>query len=140
MIHCVCLAHGLMRVAEFVRSSYVLTDKFVNNMKKMLVKCGRRKREYVEETSLTLPPNVSCTRWSSWLNACFYFAVNLDKIKTFVLNLDPESRAIADLQDIFMNNIAILSTELAFILNFRFYFTDFLIKLILYFTPSPNFI
>lgn len=99
-LHITCLAHGIMRVAELVRANHKLVDEFVLNMKKIFVKCSRRKIDFQNETGLPLPPLPTITRWNTWLNACFYYAKNFLKVKAFVLALETESQAIERVQEL----------------------------------------
>ena len=67
LLHVTCAAHGIQRVIEEVRSYNTLADQFVSNIKKVFVKCSRRKRLYKEITNLPLPPEPIVTRWNTWL-------------------------------------------------------------------------
>ena len=61
MLHITCVAHEMHRVAEFIRDSHPKTDKLVAALKKILLKCPRRKRNYTEKTQLQLPPQAVIT-------------------------------------------------------------------------------
>ena len=100
ILHCTCLAHGLMRVAEVVRYSYPLIDALISESKKIFVKCGRRRSLFRQSTSLPLPPQPVISRWSTWLEAVFYYADNYEPFKEFVSNLCNENEAIKKVKEI----------------------------------------
>jgi len=51
--------------------------------------------------NLALPPQPILTRWSTWLNAAFYYCDNLEIIKEIILQLNSEdSIAIKKSQDL----------------------------------------
>jgi hypothetical protein len=102
MIHATCVAHGLHRVAEEVRTLFPLVDRYVSNMKKVFVKCASRKSLYRESTGLPLPPEPVLTRWGTWLQTALYYADNFTTVKAFVLEaLDrSEAASIAIAQDV----------------------------------------
>lgn len=62
LTHCLCLAHGLNRVAELVRYNYPNVDKLISEIKKIFVKCGRRKSEFTAACKIPLPPEPILTR------------------------------------------------------------------------------
>ena len=62
IIHCLCLAHGLNRVAELVRYSFPKVDRFVSEVKKIFIKCARRKAEFAASCQIPLPPEPVLTR------------------------------------------------------------------------------
>lgn len=62
MIHITCLCHGLNRVAEKVRYSFPKVDKLIGEMKKVFVKCPRRRDEFTAALKIPLPPEPILTR------------------------------------------------------------------------------
>ena len=62
IIHCLCLAHGLNRVAELVRYSFPKVDKLIAEVKKVFVKCARRRAEFTASCKVPLPPEPVITR------------------------------------------------------------------------------
>lgn len=62
LIHCLCLAHGLNRVAELVRYEYPKVDKLIAEVKKIFVKCARRKADFTASCQIPLPPEPVLTR------------------------------------------------------------------------------
>lgn len=116
MIHFTCSAHGLHRLAEFIRDEFSDVNKLISSVKKIFTKVSNRKgfelyftifQKYIFETyyfqapmrqrqfksmfpQTSLPPQPIVTRWGSWIIAAVYFAENFDKIKDFLTTLDPE--------------------------------------------------
>lgn len=91
LIHLTCLAHGINRVAETIRSSYPEIDKLIANIKKNFVKSPSRINFFKEKTSgLALPPQPIITRWGTWFEASFYYAKNFEAIKEIIDQLDPQ--------------------------------------------------
>ena len=56
ILHCLCLAHGLNRVAELVRYSFPKVDKLIGEIKKIIVKCARRRAKLAASCQVPLPP------------------------------------------------------------------------------------
>ena len=98
-----------------MRSNNTLANQFVSNIKKVFVKCTRRKRLYKEVTNLPLPPEPNVTRWNTWLECVFYCCQHFEMLSNFICNnLDKtESRAIEILQDLVNNPL--LQSELAYL-------------------------
>ena len=105
LLHVTCAANGIQRVIEEVRSNNTLADQFVSNIKKVFVKCSRRKRFYKEITNFPLPPEPIVTRWNTWLECVFLCCQHSEMFSNFICNnLDKtESRAIEILQDLVNN-------------------------------------
>lgn len=94
LIHLTCLAHGLHRVAETVRSQYPEVDRLVSNVKKIFIKAPSRVSIFRElAPKLALPPQPILTRWGSWLEAVCYYAKHFTDVKKIVDSLDPEDAA-----------------------------------------------
>lgn len=98
--HITCIVHALYRVSEMIRSDYGEVNNLVTALKKVLLNSKSRRIKFVSSTGLPLPPQVIITRWSSWLNACFYYANNFDKVKAFSNSLKENSQAIKDAKKI----------------------------------------
>lgn len=62
LIHCLCLAHGLNRVAELVRYSYPKVDQLIAEVKKVFVKSALRRAEFAATCQIPLPPEPVLTR------------------------------------------------------------------------------
>lgn len=62
ILHCLCLAHGLNRVAELVRDSFPKVDKLIGEIKIFFVKCARRRAEFTTSGQIPLPPVPVLTR------------------------------------------------------------------------------
>ena len=74
MIHVTCLAHGLHRVAEFIRSSYPEVNRLIATGKSMFVKAPHRVQLFrAMNPEVPLPPSQVLTRWGTWLNAAEYY-------------------------------------------------------------------
>lgn len=98
--HITCIVHALHRVLELIRSNYEEVNNLVTALKKVLLNSKSRRIKFVSSTGLPLPPQVIITRWSSWLNASFYYANNFDKVKAFGNSLKENSQAIKDAKKI----------------------------------------
>lgn len=98
LIHLTCLAHGLHRIAETIRSCYPLVDKLVSSVKKIFVKAPSRVQIFRTIAPDTpLPPQPILTRWGSWLEAALYYSEHLPKIREVVKALDPNEAASIEL-------------------------------------------
>uniref|UniRef100_A0A2S2QDP4 DUF659 domain-containing protein n=1 Tax=Sipha flava TaxID=143950 RepID=A0A2S2QDP4_9HEMI len=85
MIHLTCLAHGLHRVAEEIRSQFGNVDDLVANVKQVFRKCPYRIQTFRDEApGLPLPPSPVITRWGTWLTAASYYCTNFETIKHVV--------------------------------------------------------
>lgn len=98
MLHVTCLAHGLHRVAETIRSMYPLVDNLVSTGKNIFLKGPNRVQKFREIAGdLALPPSPVITRWGTWLDAVKYYATNLEVFTNVVSELDEsESKAISE--------------------------------------------
>ncbi len=56
LIHCLCLTHGLNRVAELVMYSFPKVDDLIAEVKKVFVKCAHCKLEFAASCQVPLPP------------------------------------------------------------------------------------
>lgn len=88
MIHLTCLAHGLHRIAEEIRSCYSNVNTFISNVKKIFLKSPSRVAKFREMApGVALPPQPIVTRWGTWLDAAVYYSIHykkiVDIIKTF---------------------------------------------------------
>ena len=61
LLHCLCLAHGLNSVAELVRYSFSKVDKLIGKIKKIFVKCARRRAEFAASCQVPLRPELVLT-------------------------------------------------------------------------------
>lgn len=86
-----CVAHGLHRVCEQIRSLYTNVDRLISNVKKVFLKAPLRVGIFKDlEPDLALPPQPIITRWGTWLNAVNYYATNFAKIVQIFDALDDE--------------------------------------------------
>lgn len=116
--HVSCLVHGLNRVSEVIKDRSLLANIFISKMKAVLAKSHVRRQMYSEICRLPFPPDVIEIRWNTWLNAAFFYAEHFSSIKTFVLALDNDSKAVEELQNCIKK--VKLQQELAEIHNFKF--------------------
>lgn len=94
MLHVTCLAHGLHRVAEHIRSLYPTVDRLVSNVKKIFLKAPSRVLLFKEMApEIPLPPQPVLTRWGTWLSAALYYAEHFEKIQEIVACLQDEDSA-----------------------------------------------
>jgi hypothetical protein len=81
LLYITCCAHGLHRVAEYIRLKYPLVDSLIANKKKCFLKTPTRIREFHSNfPNLSLPPELVVTRWKTWLDAAFYYATNFENV------------------------------------------------------------
>jgi hypothetical protein len=67
LLHITCLAHGLNRVCELIRTEYPLVNELIANVKKVFLKAPLRVEVF--KTSLPdvpMPPEPIITRWNTW--------------------------------------------------------------------------
>lgn len=91
LLHVTCLAHGLNRVAEQVRSKYKDVDTFLGNVKQIFKKCPYRIRQY--QTALPnvgLPPEPVLTRWGTWLETVIFISTHFTAISGVINNFNEE--------------------------------------------------
>ena len=74
MIHITCIAHGLHRLAENIRSHFPRVDKLVAKGKQVFLKAPSRVLFFkTEAPGVPLPPEPVLTRWGSWFEATSYY-------------------------------------------------------------------
>ncbi|ODM87291.1 hypothetical protein Ocin01_19391 [Orchesella cincta] len=94
LLHITCLAHGLNRVAETIKSLFPLANRMMSSVKAVFKKAPSRVLKYkTENPDLKLPPEPVQTRWGTWLIAADFYAENLDRIKHVVKELDKTDAA-----------------------------------------------
>ena len=115
MVHLTCLAHGLHRVAEHIRSLYPDIDSLISCIKKIFVKAPLRVQIFTAgHPNLPLPPEPVITRWGTWLNAALYYAENLTLIAPTINSFDEtDAAAIRQAQQLLKNEL--IPGQLAFI-------------------------
>ena len=114
-IHITCLAHGIHRIAESIRTLYPLVDKLVSQVKKVFVKAASRRSLFQEvNPGLPLPPEPVTTRWGTWVSAVTYYAQHFEAVQNALNALDSnDAAAIATAQDLM--NSKQLREDLAYI-------------------------
>lgn len=82
MNHLTCMVHGIHRVAEKLRDTFPLVDKFISLMKKVFLKSPSRIAAYKEIAGdVPLPPRPILTRWGTWISAAKFYFEHFEKIK-----------------------------------------------------------
>ncbi|XP_036342440.1 uncharacterized protein LOC118751735, partial [Rhagoletis pomonella] len=95
MIHITCVAHGVHRVCESLRSKYSDVDVLISNLKKVFLKSPFRVAVFKEmEPNLPLPPQPVITRWGTWLIAAVYYAENYDSIKRIIDQITDDAACV----------------------------------------------
>lgn len=91
MVHVTCLAHGVHRVAETVRSLFPEVNAIISNVKKVFTKAPNRIALFKQMApELKLPPQPILTRWGTWLDAATYYADNFQQIFDILQQLNEE--------------------------------------------------
>lgn len=95
LTHVTCLAHGLHRLAEHIRSIFPDVDTFINNLKKIFLKSPSRIEVFKRlAPNLPLPPQPVVTRWGTWLRAVEYCSNNFDLLKIVLAELTKDAASI----------------------------------------------
>lgn len=117
MIHVTCLAHGLHRVAEMVRSNYPEVNRLISAAKSVFLKSPRRVEKFKElSPGVSLPPSPVVTRWGTWLEAAQYYSNHLEEVNKTIMSFDEtEAQSIAECREL-LNNVEV-KVSLAFIAN-----------------------
>lgn len=102
MVHITCLAHGIHRVAETIRSHFPDVNILISSVKKVFLKAQSRKNAFIQMANgCPLPPVPVITRWGSWLNAAIYYANNFELVSRVLNSFAPEeAQSIEDAQNI----------------------------------------
>ncbi|OXA41172.1 CGG triplet repeat-binding protein 1, partial [Folsomia candida] len=120
LLHVTCLAHGMNRVAEEIRSLFPDVDKFVANMKSAFRKAPSRIAIYKEKyPDLALPPSPVITRWGTWLEATEFYAQHFNEIKEIIDTINNDAASVNTLKTLIQSQD--LPKNLVFIsLNYTF--------------------
>jgi len=106
MIHLTCLAHGIQRAAELVRSSFKFVDMLIAETKKVFLKAPYRVQVYQElNPDLPLPPQPVVTRWGTWIEAAIFFSQNFDSIKQVIDKLPADAISVTKAKKLFAKPI-----------------------------------
>lgn len=84
--HVTCICHGLHNFAETLRNRSPAVDKFVSEMKRILHKNNKLKKEFKKQTNLKLPKFPVLTRWGTWLAFVKWLYSNLVDMECFFDN------------------------------------------------------
>ena len=115
MIHVTCLAHGLHRVAEFVRTSYPEVNRLIATGKSLFVKAPHRvERFQAMYPKLPLPPYPVLTRWGTWLNAAEYYNKFHDEFVSVIMSLNSDKSSSLNKCKELLDNVE-LKVNLCFI-------------------------
>lgn len=124
LIHCTCLAHGVNRVAEHIRSKFPLVNDLISSGKRIFVKAPLRVQAFKDKLPNTpLPPEPVLTRWGTWLDAAIYYANYFEGFKT-VVSMFPDtlSKAIQDCKLLFIQHEVV--TSLTFLKSHYSYISE----------------
>lgn len=92
MRHLTCLAHGLHRLAEFIRTSYPEVDNLISEVKKVFIKSPYRCSAFKQfAPDICIPPQPVITRWGTWISAAIYYAKHFDLIKEVLSTFDSKA-------------------------------------------------
>lgn len=121
MIHTTCLAHGLHRVAETVRTLNPKVDKIIANIKKIFKKAPSRVQTFMDTAPfLQLPPEPVLTRWGTWIEAALYYCDNFEIVKSIVNSFNKDDAISIETAQKYIEHQHI-QTQLVFIKsNFSF--------------------
>jgi hypothetical protein len=74
-IYFTCLAHGLQRVAEEVRTKFSQVNKFILMTEKVFLEAPHRNQSYKQHwPDATLPSEPVPTRWRTWIEAVNFYS------------------------------------------------------------------
>lgn len=100
MLHVSCLAHSCHRVAELARTNSSKVNELVSGLKKIFIKCPRRRNEFVQSSGVAMPKFPIQTRWGTWLLFTEFLESNFEAIKSYIEGLDSsESAAIKSIKE-----------------------------------------
>jgi len=80
MIHVICTAHRLHKMAEEERSQYETVDQLISNITKIFRKPSSRLLSKTKLPDLPLPLVPLITEWGTWTNAAVYYCKHLNGI------------------------------------------------------------
>lgn len=104
LVHVSCLAHGLHRVAEEIRGTYVLANDVIAVTKSVFLKSPSRKRRFCEiSPGVPLPPQPVTTRWGEWLKAATYYHDHFDEVQAVIERLEPDAATVNRAQQLWEN-------------------------------------
>lgn len=129
MIHFTCLAHGLQRVAEEVRSKYPQVNSIISNTKKVFVKAPQRVLHYREQLpNVKLPPEPVLTRWGTWIEAACFYSEHFKDVKSVIDSFPGKSAvSVRDAQSAFSDSE--VQCQLAYIQSNFGFIADSILKL-----------
>ena len=97
MLHITCLAHGLSRLAETIRSSFQDADTLVTKVQDVSARNTCRKRLFQERTGLALPQRTaSHIGIHDWKHVSIMQSISMPLSKFFVfLSNEEETRELS---------------------------------------------
>ncbi|XP_003746085.1 uncharacterized protein LOC100908137 [Galendromus occidentalis] len=94
MVHVTCAAHGILRIAQDMRSMFPDVDKVVSTGTEIFPKSAARVTIFHEFAPNTpLPPEPVLTRWGTWIRAAVYNAGYFDSVGAVVEAPDAKEAA-----------------------------------------------
>lgn len=85
--HITCLAHLIHNCCMKLKANYTHVDNCIARIKAITIK---NKCNAAHFKNIGKPPDVIITRWSSWLNATYYYSENLPAIKDIVESISED--------------------------------------------------
>lgn len=96
LFHVTCVAHLLHNCAEKVRFKFPSVDNLIARVKASTIKNRDRRNLF---SSIGYPPQPVITRWASWLNAAFYYAENLPKVREIISEFEGSGLLVARVKE-----------------------------------------
>lgn len=115
MLHVTCFAHGLHRLADFIRLQFPIVNDLIAKVKAVFVKAPSRRLKFkMECPDLPMPPEPIFTRFGTWLEAAIYYCDNFDAVRSVVDSFDSEEAvSIEKAQELFASRE--IKSQLAYI-------------------------
>jgi hypothetical protein len=119
MIHITCIAHGLHRLAENIRSHFPRVDKLVAKGKQVFLKASSRVLFFnTEAPGVPLPPEPVLTRWGSLIKATSYYCQYFKQVRDIMLHFDSNDAVSIKESQILLNEISMEPNLTVNIVNF----------------------
>lgn len=94
MVRLTCLAHGLHRVSEVVRTEFPKFDMLISSTNKVFLKAPSRVQVFkLTAPSVSLPPQPVLRRWGSWIAVAMYYADHFESVQEVKQPLNSEDSA-----------------------------------------------
>jgi hypothetical protein len=101
ILHVTCVAHGIHRLAEFIRENNPQVDALVSNGKKIFLKAPTRLTAWRNMCKdIPLPPEPVVTRWGTWIETAIFYSEHLASFASVVNTFDlREAASIRNVQN-----------------------------------------